>query len=139
LNGNGTVARNTFENGEYSFPKETEDGNCIFLDKTTKKCRIHSVKPETCVAGPVTFDINRRTGKIEWYLKTAKICPLADVLYRDKEAFEKHLKSAKHEILRLVQDLDAEALGAILTIEEPDTFKVGEDAVHSKVLSKLKP
>jgi len=130
---------NPFENGEYAFPRETEGGYCVFLDKTTKRCRIHPVKPETCVAGPITFDINRETGKIEWFLKMEKICPLAGVLSRDEESLERHMKSAKREILRLVEDLDAEALDAILTIEEPDTFKVGEDNLDSKVVAKLKP
>lgn len=126
-----------FENAEYAFPRETQDGYCIFFDKTTKKCRIHSVKPETCVAGPITFDINKQTGKLEWFLKTEKICPLAGALYRDEESFEKHAKSAKNEVLSLVQDLDSEALRAILSIEEPDTFKIGEDILPSKVVAEL--
>jgi len=129
---------NPFENRAYSFPRETEDGYCIFLDKTTQKCLIHTVKPETCVAGPITFDINRQTGKIEWFLKMEKICPLTSDLYRDKEVFDRHLKSAKREILRLVRDLDAVALQAILTIEEPDTFKIGEDNLDSRTLARLK-
>lgn len=139
LKANDILVSNPFKNKEYAFPKETQDGYCIFLDKTTKKCRIHPVKPETCVAGPITFDINKETGKIEWFLKMEKICPLAGVLYRDKEALKKHLKSAKREVLRLVRDLDAEALRAILTIAEPDTFKIGEDVLDSQVVVKLKP
>lgn len=139
LNANGLRVSNPFENRDYTFPKETEDGYCIFLDKTTKKCRIHPAKPETCVAGPITFDINLETGEIEWFLKTDKICQLASSLYKDKEAFEKHLRSAKREILTLVRDLEAKALRAILTIKEPDTFRIGEDALDSKVIAKLKP
>ncbi|MEM3642198.1 MAG: YkgJ family cysteine cluster protein, partial [Candidatus Bathyarchaeia archaeon] len=72
-----------FVHAEYTFPRETEDGYCIFYDKATRKCIVHPVKPETCVAGPITFDINAKTGKIEWYLKMEKICPLAGVMYRD--------------------------------------------------------
>lgn len=139
LTTNEILRDNPFEDKEYAFPKETEEGHCIFLDKTTTKCLIHPVKPETCVAGPITFDINKTTGKIEWFLKMDKICSLSGHLYRDKEAFEKHVKSAKREIRRLVRDLNANALRSILTIEEPETFKVGEDDLSAKILAKLKP
>lgn len=128
-----------FENGAYTFPREIDGGCCAFLEKTAKRCLIHSVKPETCVAGPITFDINAETGKLEWFLKTSKICPLAGFLYKDRESYSKHEKSAKREIRRLVQELEAEALRAILTIDEPDTIKVSEDDVAPEVLAKLKP
>jgi len=96
------------------------------------------VKPETCVAGPITFDINVEKGKLEWFLKTSQICPLAGSLCQD-EAYHKHETSAKREIRRLVRELDAEALRTILAIEEPDTIKVGEDDVSPEVLAKLRP
>ena len=138
LEENNITIDSPFANGKYAFPRETDDGYCIFLNKTTGRCRIHPVKPETCVAGPITFDINVETGKIEWFLKTNKICRLAGSLHRDRKAYSKHESSAKHEIRRLVRELDAEALRAILAIEEPDTIKVAEDDVGSEVLSKLK-
>jgi len=138
LQHNGITVDIPFENGAYTFPSETDDGCCIFLDKTSRKCLIHSVKPETCVAGPITFDIDAEAGKLEWFLKTTEICSLAGVLYKDIESYSKHEKSAKREIRRLVQELDAEALRAILTIDEPDTVKVGEDDVAPEVLAKLK-
>jgi Fe-S-cluster containining protein len=127
----GLAIENAFEkkNG-YTFPRETEGNLCLFLDKNTRKCRIHPVKPETCVAGPITFDINLRTGKIEWFLKTAKICPLAGTLCRNRSELQGHLESARRELLTLVRDLDADALHAILKIEEPDTFKIGEEVLH---------
>jgi len=140
LKAEGLAVENAFqEKNVYTFPRETEDNQCIFLDKNTKKCRIHPVKPETCVAGPITFDINLKTGKIEWFLKTEKICPLAGLLYRNKSELQSHLESARRELLRLVHDLDAEALYAILTIDEPDTFKIGEEDLNAEVLAKLKP
>jgi len=138
LQQNGIAVDTPFENGAYMFPRETDDGCCIFLNKNAKKCLIHSVKPETCVAGPITFDINAETGKLEWFLKTSKICSLAGFLYKDRESYSRHEKSAKREIRRLVQELDAEALRAILTIDEPDTVKMGEDDVAPEVLAKLK-
>jgi len=136
----GLPVENAFqEKNMYTFPRETKENQCIFLDKDTKKCRIHTVKPETCVAGPITFDINLKTGKIEWFLKTEKICPLAGTLYRNKAELQSHLESARRELLQLVQDLDAKALHAILKIEEPDTFKIGEEDLNSEILAKLKP
>jgi len=140
LKTNGFQVSNPFESArDYVFPRETEEGYCVFLDKATKTCQIHPAKPETCVAGPITFDVNVETGKIEWFLKMEKICPLAGVLWRDERALEKHLKSAKREILKLVKDLDAVALRTILAIEEPYTFKVYEDSLDSRVIAKLKP
>jgi Fe-S-cluster containining protein len=134
----GLAIENAFEEeNTYIFPRETEGNQCIFLDKTTKKCRIHPVKPETCVAGPITFDINPKTGEIEWFLKADKICPLAGELYKNKWELQSHMESARKELLKLVDDLDADALQAILKIEEPDTFKIGEDDLNPEVLAKL--
>jgi Fe-S-cluster containining protein len=121
----------------YTFPREDAENYCIFNDRRTGKCLIHAVKPETCVAGPITFDINTKTQKIEWHLKKETICPLAGRLYADKERLGKHRSLAKAEILRLVKELDAEALKTILKIEEPETFKIAEDDVEKAVLAKL--
>lgn len=130
-------AANVFVQADYTFPRENADNYCTFRDPKTTKCKIHVVKPETCVAGPVTFDINKNSQKIEWYLKTDRICSLAGEMYRNKAALEKHLESTKKEILRLVSELDAEDLQAILKREEPDTFKIGENNVKKSVLDKL--
>jgi len=133
----GVHIENPFVHAEYTFPRETADGYCIFYDKATRKCVVHPVKPETCVAGPITFDINKASGKIEWYLKMEKICPLAGVIYKDKALFEKHLETARREILQLVKELPSEALKFILTREEPDTFKIGEEEIGNEALNKL--
>jgi Fe-S-cluster containining protein len=140
LKGNGAPVENAFEEkNSYQSPREVEGNKCCFLDSVTKKCLVHKVKPETCVAGPITFNINPQTGKIEWFLKTEKICPLAGALFNNRVEFQRHLASAKRELLTLVHDLDPEALQAILTIEESDTFKIGEDDLDAEALSKLKP
>lgn len=128
---------NPFVHAEYTFPRETADGYCIFYDKNTRKCIVHPVKPETCVAGPITFDINAKTGKIEWYLKMEKICPLAGIMHRDKALLEKHFENARKEILQLVRLLSPEALRVILKREEPDTFKIGEEEIEREILDKL--
>lgn len=133
----GINLENPFTQTSYTFPRENGEGYCLFYDKETKKCLVHPVKPETCVAGPITFDINTRTRKIEWHLKKESICPLAGRLRGDKETLNKHLELAKKEIRRLVRELDAEALKAVLKIEEPETFKIEEDNVEESVLDKL--
>ncbi len=126
-----------FEKKEYSFPREYSDEHCIFFDAQMKKCKIHPLKPETCVAGPITFDINFDSGNVEWYLKTEKICKLAGALYRDKGRLQHHLSSAKAEINNLIKDLSKKELLAILRIDEPDTFKIDEDKLDRKILEKL--
>jgi hypothetical protein len=133
----GFHVENPFTQTAYFFPREDAEGYCIFFDKKTKKCRIHPVKPETCVAGPITFDINMKNRKIEWHLKMEKICPLAGAVGKNEKTLKKHLKSAKREILKLVGELDSKSLKAILKIEEPETFKIGEDNIGKDVLDKL--
>ena len=128
---------NVFVQTSYTFPREDAEGYCIFYDKKTRKCQIHSIKPETCVAGPITFDINKETQKIEWHLKKEKICLLAGKMYKNEEALRKHLESAKIEIFRMVQQLDPKALQTILRIEEPETFKIDEDNIGKEILDKL--
>jgi len=137
LKAHGIQIENPFVHADYTFPREDADGYCIFYDKATKKCIIHPVKPETCVAGPVTFDINAKTGRIEWYLKMEKICPLAGAIYKDEALLQKHFEAARREILQLVRELPSEALKTILKREEPETFKIGEEEIEDAVLNKL--
>jgi Fe-S-cluster containining protein len=131
-------AKDAFVNEEYVFPKLNPDGYCIFHDKETRKCLIHSVKPETCVAGPITFDINTKTNKIEWFVKMEKICPLAGRVYQDKALLKKHIESAKRELRRLMNELDSQALKAILKKDEPETFKIAENEIDKRILVKLR-
>ena len=128
---------NPFTQESYAFPREDVEGYCIFYDKKTRKCQVHPVKPETCTAGPITFAIDAKDKNIEWFLKMEKICPLAGAMEKNEKTFEKHLRSAKTEILRLVSELDSESLRAILGIDEPETFKIGKDKLEKSVLDKL--
>ncbi|HYB68133.1 MAG TPA: YkgJ family cysteine cluster protein [Candidatus Acidoferrales bacterium] len=127
LRANRISIEKPFVEAEYVFPRLTVDGYCVFHDKKTRKCLIHPVKPETCVAGPITFDIKAEAPKIEWFIKMHTICPLAGRVYSDKVLLQRHVDSAKKEIFTLVCELDPEALRAILKKEEPETFKIGED------------
>ena len=137
LRANKIGVKNPFVEADYVFPRLVADGYCVFHDKKTRKCLIHPVKPETCVAGPITFDIRTDTSKIEWFIKMDKICQLAGRVYVDEALLQKHLASAKKEISTLVEELDSEALGAILKKEEPETFKISEDILRKSVLNKL--
>ena len=136
LSANKISVRKPFVEAEYVFPRLTADGYCVFRDKKTKKCLIHPVKPETCVAGPITFDI-KEASKIEWFIKMDKICSLAGRVYLDKALLQRHVDSAKKEIFKLVSELDSEALRAILKKDEPETFKIGEDNLGKSALKRL--
>lgn len=129
---------NPFTKEGYSFPAVDERVFCGFFDKKTGKCIVHSVKPETCRAGPVTFDINFSTGKVEWFLKKQVICNFAGVLYTNKETFKKHFDVAREQLTQLIRELDPEELKIIVKIPEPETFKIGEDPLPAEVLKKLK-
>jgi Fe-S-cluster containining protein len=113
-----------FVEEEYTYPRENTEGYCIFHDMRTRKCMIHAVKPETCVAGPITFDLDRKTGKTELFIKKETICPLAGIVHKDKAMLQKHLESAQKEIARLVENLDSKKLASILKKDEPETFKL---------------
>jgi uncharacterized protein len=123
--------------GGYSFPSVDKDGVCVFNDRKTKRCMVHSVKPETCVAGPITFDINFHTGMLEFYLKKKCICEYADVLFQDKAALKQHFLVAREKIVALVKELSADELRALCKIAEPDTFKYCQEPLPPEVARKL--
>ncbi len=126
-----------FAKENYSYPAVDELVFCRLFNKKTGKCSVHNVKPETCVAGPVTFDINFSTKKVEWFLKKSELCAFAGELYGDNAAFKKHLEAAKKELTELIRQLDASELRALTRIVEPQTFKVGEDDLPFDVAKKL--
>ncbi|MEM0254064.1 MAG: YkgJ family cysteine cluster protein [Candidatus Bathyarchaeia archaeon] len=134
LGTNGIEIRDPFVHGEYVFPREDNEGYCIFFDRKTRRCIIQPVKPETCVAGPITFDVNFEECRIEWYLKMEKICPLAGIIYVNKAEFDKHFETARREILQLLRDLPLNELKIILKREEPDTFKIGDEPIPWDIL-----
>ncbi|NWG10158.1 YkgJ family cysteine cluster protein [Candidatus Bathyarchaeota archaeon] len=121
----------------YVFPREDSEGYCVFYNKASMRCVVHPVKPETCVAGPVTFDIDLSHRKIGWFLKKERICLLAGLLYKNKKNFKRHYESARREILTLIHELNTEALNAILKIEEPETFKIGESNIEVFLNKKI--
>ena len=127
LKKNGIAVADGFVEADYVFPRENPEGRCVFFNIETAKCLIHPVKPETCVAGPITFDINKQSGSVEWYIKKESICPLAGIVFKDKQMLGLRLKIAKRELLTLIDALSPKELEAILKKDEPDTFKIDED------------
>lgn len=126
-----------FAKTDYSYPAIDEEVYCRLFSRQTGKCLVHPVKPETCVSGPITFDINFKTKKVEWFLKTSSLCAYAGDLFKNKAAFKKHFEAAKKQITALIKQLDSNELRAIVKIDEPQTFKVGEDDLPLDVIKKL--
>jgi len=112
----------SFEWRGYRAIRTREDGTCIFC--TGNKCSIHTIKPETCRAGPFTFDV--KGDVIEIFLKYETICPVVGLLRAEPEAYAHQFALAKKSIAHLVRNLREEELEAICRIEEPDTEKVAE-------------
>jgi hypothetical protein len=130
LKKNRIMIADAFAEADYVFPRENPLGYCVFYDVATAKCLVHPVKPETCVAGPITFDVNKQLGKVEWYIKKEKICQLAGIVFKDKRLLNERLEIAKRELLALIEELRPQELEAILKKEEPDTLKIEEDTIR---------
>jgi len=104
------------------------DGFCVLFQDG--RCSIHSIKPETCVAGPFTFDIN--DGKLQIFLKRESICPMVRFLKADRRAYDGLLETAVEKITALVNATPEEEMAEILKIDEPDTDLVAEIALPNK-------
>jgi uncharacterized protein len=128
---------NAFIHEAYTHPATDAQSRCVFYNTQTRRCNVHAVKPETCRAGPITFDINLKTGKVEWFLKKGTICALAQKLAENKQALQSHFEGAEPELLSLIRELDAESLRAILKIEEPETIKIGETPLPKEILARI--
>jgi Fe-S-cluster containining protein len=137
LKSNNIEIAEPFTTEKYSYPSLDNEHRCVFNDKQTKRCMIHSVKPETCVAGPITFGINMRKGMVEFFLKKSEICAYAGILFNDKPALMAHYRVARAQIIELIKQLSAEELLAINAIEEPETFKFCEEPLPPEVARKL--
>lgn len=116
------VSEDAIEFAGYSRLKVGPDGYCVLFKD--KRCSVHSIKPETCVAGPFTFDMKESTLQI--FLKRPEICPMVDLLRGDREIYEWLLEVAINSIVDLVRALPGEELEEVLKIEEPLTDLVAE-------------
>ena len=116
------VAESTVEFAGYKRLRLKQDGFCVlFLDG---KCSIHSIKPETCVAGPFTFDI--KDNVLQIFLKRENICPMVRFLKANRKAYDGLFETSVEKIMHLIKNLPASEMAEILKIEEPDTDLVAE-------------
>lgn len=122
---------------EYSYPAVDSELYCKLFNKKKGKCMVHAVKPETCVAGPITFDIDFKTYKVSFFLKKAEICAYAGALFKDKASLKKHFEVACKEIHALIDQLNVNELLALMKIDEPQTFKYCEEPLSPEIIRKL--
>jgi uncharacterized protein len=129
--------KHPFTREQYSYPSVDDHLFCSLYSKKTGKCQAHPVKPETCRAGPITFNINFESKMLEWFLKKSEICALAGELFKSPVLLEPYFEAAKVEIRYLVEQLSADELKAIMKIEEPFTIKICEEPLSVEVARKL--
>lgn len=116
------VSQDEIDYYRYKRLKLQPDGFCVMF--RNGKCNIHSIKPETCVAGPFTFDM--KGSILEIYLKKETICPMVRLLKENKEIYDGLFDAAVEKIIELVRKLPSDELAEILKIEEPETELVTE-------------
>jgi len=106
----------------YTRMKSHDDGMCIMC--SGGKCRVHAFKPETCVAGPFTFEVQDHT--LHLFLKHESICPLVPYLKADGDAYAAQFRIAVKSLMALVRSLPCDELEVINRIPEPETELVAE-------------
>ena len=88
------------------------------------KCTIHDIKPETCRAGPFTFDL--LDDQIQIFLKFESLCPIVGLLKEVPSAYNQQYEQSIRNIAHLVSNLSREELVVISQIDGPETEKVAE-------------
>ena len=99
-----------------------QDGFCVLF--RDGKCSIHDIKPETCVAGPFTFDIE--DDMLQIFLKRESICPMVRFLRANRKAYDALFETSVEKIMDLIRSLPEEEMAQILQIDEPKTDLVAE-------------
>lgn len=110
-------------NSGYRSVRSSPDGYCVLWKNG--KCSIHGIKPETCRAGPFTFDV--KGDVIEIFLKFESLCPVVRLFKEVPEAYDQQYTLAVKSISHLVSGLTEEELAVICRIEEPETKEGGRD------------
>jgi len=99
-----------------------QDGFCVLF--RDGKCSIHDIKPETCVAGPFTFDIEG--DMLQIFLKRESICPMVRFLRANRKAYDALFETSVEKIMDLIRSVPEEEMAQILQIDEPETDLVAE-------------
>ena len=116
------VSADAVEFAGYKRLRLKPDGFCVLFQDG--KCSIHSIKPETCVAGPFTFDMKGNTLQI--FIKRESICPMVRFLKANRKAYDGLFETSVERIIELVNKVPAEEMAEILKIDEPETDLVAE-------------
>jgi uncharacterized protein len=116
------VSADAVEFAGYKRLRLKPDGFCVLFQDG--KCSIHSIKPETCVAGPFTFDIKENVLQI--FIKRESICPMVRFLKANRKAFDGLFEASVERIMELVSSVPPQEMAEILKIDEPETDLVAE-------------
>jgi hypothetical protein len=116
------VSADAVEFAGYKRLRLKPDGFCVLFQDG--KCSIHSIKPETCVAGPFTFDIKENVLQI--FIKRESICPMVRFLKADRKAFDGLFETSVERIMELVNSVPPLEMAEILKVDEPETDLVAE-------------
>jgi uncharacterized protein len=116
------VSADAVEFAGYKRLRLKPDGFCVLFQDG--KCSIHSIKPETCVAGPFTFDMKGNILQI--FIKRESICPMVRFLKANRKAFDGLLEASVERIMELVNKVPPLEMAEILKIDEPETDLVAE-------------
>jgi Fe-S-cluster containining protein len=126
----GGVSPEAVECAGYKRLRLKSDGFCVLFQDG--RCSVHAIKPETCVAGPFTFDMEGSILQI--FLKKESICPMAGYLLSDRRAYEELFEISVQKIVDLVRALPADELAEVLKIEEPETDLVAEIGLEDRTI-----
>ena len=116
------VSADAVEFAGYKRLRLKPDGFCVLFQDG--KCSIHSIKPETCVAGPFTFDMKGNILQI--FIKRESICPMVRFLKANRKAFDGLFEASVERIMELVNSVPPLEMAEILKIDEPETDLVAE-------------
>ena len=116
------VSEDAVEFAGYKRLRLKPDGFCVLFQDG--KCSIHAIKPETCVAGPFTFDMKGNILQI--FIKRESICPMVRFLKANRKAFDGLFEASVERIMELVNKVPPLEMAEILKIDEPETDLVAE-------------
>ena len=116
------VSPDAMEFAGYKRLRLKHDDFCVLFQDG--KCSIHSIKPETCVAGPFTFDIKESILQI--FLKRESICPMVRFLRASRKAYDGLFETSVEKIMHLAKSIPTTEMAELLKIEESETDLVAE-------------
>ncbi len=116
------VSPDVVEFAGYKRLRLKQNGFCVLFQEGN--CSVHSFKPETCVAGPFTFDM--KGSILQIFLKRESICPMVRILKTNQKAYDGLFELSVDKIIDLVRAVPPWELEEILKIEEPETDLVAE-------------